>query len=552
MPVAAAGGETSQSVGTPQRMLFNSLEFILLFVPITLLGYFLLGTRGHTRGAVGWVILCSLFFYAYWNPGDHALTDLWRWWPLALICTSVVFNYLVGRQLLQQPSKPLLALGVAANLAAIGYFKYAGFFAFNLERVAGVEIGLGDIVLPLAISFFTFQQIAYLVDSYRGYVRPEGFVNYALFVTFFPQLIAGPIVHHSETIPQFARRENYRPSLDNISLGLSIFVIGLAKKVVLADGIAVYATPVFGAALAGESPTFFEAWGGALAYTFQLYFDFSGYSDMAIGLGLMFNIRLPMNFNSPYKAVNIIDFWRRWHITLSRFLRDYLYIPLGGNRRGGHRRYTNLFITMLLGGLWHGAGWTFVMWGGLHGLYLIINHGWHALRRRLGHDLDRSTFLGRVVARSITFLAVVVGWVYFRAEDMDAAHRILAGMVGLNGFQLPASYVNLPLGGRLQELGFVFMDAPGFHFGGFTQIIFLMALFGIAFLLPNTQEWTGYVAPNATRPRAVEPSLFGRLADLMPRWQPTMVHGSVIGVIFCWCLLAAFAQTPSEFLYFQF
>jgi hypothetical protein len=324
--------------------------------------------------------------------------------------------------------------------------------------------------------------------------------------------------------------------------------------VVLADGIAAYATPVFAAAQAGADPTLFEAWGGALAYTFQLYFDFSGYSDMAIGLGLMFNIRIPINFNSPYKAVNIIDFWRRWHITLSRFLRDYLYIPLGGSRLGPSRRYTNLLITMLLGGLWHGAGWTFIIWGGLHGLYLVINHGWHAFRRRLGHDLSRSTYPGRVAARTVTFLAVVVAWVYFRAEDFDAANRILAGMVGLNGVQLPASYYGLfgPLAPTLETLGWVFQDTDGFHFGGVNQVIFLLALFGITFLLPNTQEWTGYIASKADRVDAVEPSPFRRLAAALPRWRPTLVHGSLLGAVLCWCLLAAFAQTPSEFLYFQF
>ena len=532
-------------------MLFNSLEFILAFVPITLLGFYLLGERGHERAAVVWVVLASLFFYAWWDPGEHQPTDPWRWWPLGLICSSVVLNYLVGQQLLARPSKAGLAAGVAVNLASIGFFKYAGFF---VNDVARLSFDLSYVLLPLAISFFTFQQIAYLVDAYRGAVRGEGFVNYALFVTFFPQLIAGPIVHHSETIPQFARRETYRANLDNLSLGISIFVIGLAKKVVLADGIATYATPVFAAAQAGADPTLFEAWGGALAYTFQLYFDFAGYSDMAIGLGLMFNIRLPINFDSPYKAVNIVDFWRRWHITLSRFLRDYLYIPLGGSRLGPSRRYTNLMITMLLGGLWHGAAWTFVIWGGLHGVYLVINHAWHGLRRRLGHDLSRSTWLGRVAARSITFLAVVVAWVYFRAEDFDAANRILAGMLGLNGVQLPASYHGLlgPLAPTLDALGWVFQDADGFHFHGVNQVIFLLALFGVAFLLPNTQEWTGYIAPNADRAPAAAPSLFGRLAAALPRWRPNLVHGSLLGAVLCWCLLAAFAQTPSEFLYFQF
>jgi alginate O-acetyltransferase complex protein AlgI len=441
--------------------------------------------------------------------------------------------------------------GVALNLTSIGIFKYAGFFA---NSVAQLSVDLSYIVLPLGISFFTFQQIAYLVDAYRGEVRGDGFVNYALFVAFFPQLIAGPIVHHSEVLPQFARRETYRPNLDNLSLGISIFVIGLAKKVVLADGIAVYSTPVFAAAQGGADPTLFEAWSGALAYTFQLYFDFSGYSDMAVGLGLMFNIRLPINFDSPYKAVNVVDFWRRWHITLSRFLRDYLYIPLGGSRRGPERRHVNLMLTMLLGGLWHGAGWTFVIWGGLHGVYLVINHLWHGVRRRLGHDLQQSTWLGRVTARTVTFLAVVVAWVFFRAESFDAAGRVLAGMAGANGVWLPASYFQLfgPLAPLLETLGWRFETVDGFLFGGIAQTSFLLALGMIAFLLPNTQQWVGYVAPGQ-EPRPVgEPTLFERLAAVLPRWRPTLVQGSVLGVMLCYCLLSIFAETPSEFLYFQF
>jgi D-alanyl-lipoteichoic acid acyltransferase DltB (MBOAT superfamily) len=360
-------------------MLFNSLEFILGFLPITLTGFFLLGSRGYQRAAIGWVVLTSLFFYGYWDPGEHRLADPWRWWPLTLICVSTIFNFLVGQRLLAHPSKLLLAFGLAVNVATIGYFKYTLFFAEEIAARFGLALEVGQIVLPLGISFFIFQKIAYLVDAYRGEVRAGGFLSFALFVSFFPQLIAGPIVHHSEVIPQFGQKSTYRPNLDNLSRGIGIFVLGLAKKTVLADTIATYATPVFRAAQAGAEPTLFEAWGGALAYTFQLYFDFAGYSDMAIGLALMFNIRLPINFNSPYKATNIIDFWRRWHITLSRFLRDYLYIPLGGNRHGVARRYGNLMLTMLLGGLWHGAGWTFIVWGGLHGMFLFMNHFWHDL-----------------------------------------------------------------------------------------------------------------------------------------------------------------------------
>jgi alginate O-acetyltransferase complex protein AlgI len=524
-------------------MLFNSLEFILVFLPITLIGFFLLGGRDSPRLAFGWLVATSLFFYGWWNPAY-----------LTLIVLSILFNYCVGQRLLARPSRTVLAIGVGANLASIAYYKYAGFLVANFAQLTGVEVGLGTIVLPLAISFFTFQQVAYLVDAWRGEIRGQGFVNYALFVTFFPQLIAGPIVHHSEVLPQFAKRATFRLDLDNLALGLSIFSIGLFKKVVLADGIAVYASPVFETAQGGYAPTLFEAWGGALAYTLQLYFDFSGYSDMAIGLGRMFNIRLPINFNSPYKAVNIIDFWRRWHITLSRFLRDYLYIPLGGSRLGMPRRHANLMTTMLLGGLWHGAGWTFVIWGGLHGIFLVINHAWHGLRRRLGHDLTRSTWHGRVAARTLTFLVVVIAWVCFRAQSLDAAGRILAGMAGANGVWLPASYLDLfgPLGPILQNAGWRFETLDALLFGGIAQTGWLLALLAITFLMPNTQEWVGYRGSERATGAAGEAPLFARLAAALPRWQPTVVQGSVLGVILCYCLLSIFAETPSEFLYFQF
>ena len=346
-------------------MLFNSYFFICIFLPITLIGFFFLGQRGHHRIAIGWLVGASLFFYGWWNPAY-----------LVLILGSVFFNFSIGVLLGNQEAvlskKGLLVVGIGANLAALGYFKYANFFVNNFNVVIGSSFHLDTIILPLAISFFTFQQISYLADAYKGEIREYNFLHYSLFVTFFPQLIAGPIVHHKEMLPQFLQDGVYRPEYKNVAIGITIFAIGLFKKVCLADGIAQYATPVFQAADAGVLVSFFEAWGGALAYTFQLYFDFSGYSDMAMGLAWMFGIQLPLNFNSPYKANNIIEFWGRWHMTLSRFFRDYLYIPLGGNKRGKIRQLWNLMITMLLAGLWHGAGWTFVLWGALHGIYLVV------------------------------------------------------------------------------------------------------------------------------------------------------------------------------------
>lgn len=348
----------------------------------------------------------------------------------------------------------MLITGVSINLLLLGYFKYANFFVNNINEFFETGFHLENILLPLAISFFTFQQITYLVDSYKGKGKEYGFNNYCLFVTFFPQLIAGPIVHHREIMPQFENRDLYSLKTRNLSIGMTIFMLGLFKKVVLADSMAVPANEVFQAAENGVELTIFEAWVGALAYTFQLYFDFSGYSDMAIGLARMFGIILPINFYSPYKANNIIEFWRRWHITLSRFLRDYLYIPLGGNRKGELRRYSNLMLTMILGGLWHGAAWTFVWWGCLHGFYLCINHLWIRVKAKICDQHLKAAFPARCGGRILTFAAVVIAWALFRAESREGIDTMYAAMFGLNGISLPdylavylqsiAGFISLP------------------------------------------------------------------------------------------------------------
>ena len=440
-------------------MLFNSYEFLIGFLPASLLIYFLLGRRGAGSAAVGFLAAASLFFYGWWNP---------RY--LLLLAGSIVFNFLVGRRLSASPvpargDRAMLWLGVAGNLSLLGTFKYAGFLSANLNAFAGLSLPIPQIILPLGISFFTFTQIAYLVDAWRKEVREYRFLHYALFVTFFPHLLAGPILHHAEVMPQFARRETFHISAENFSVGLSIFAIGLFKKVVLADGCTEFVTPVFAAAHGGLSIGGLAAWGGALAYTFQLYFDFSGYSDMALGLARLFGIVFPANFNSPYKATSIIDFWRRWHMTLSRFLRDYLYIPLGGGRCAPLRRHANLMATMLLGGLWHGAGWTFVAWGALHGGYLIINHGWRSFSARHLAGLPIPAGLARWLARLLTFCVVVVAWVFFRAESLEAALSILQGMAGLNGFARREA-----------------------NWGGGQEIRWLLLMFLVAWGLPNVQQ----------------------------------------------------------------
>ena len=373
-------------------MLFYSFEFMYLFFPLAAVIFFLLGKLRPQNPEMGiiWLVAASLFFYGWWN-----------YIYVALIGISIIFNYFVGLRLRQNQSRLLLILAIAANLFLIGYYKYAGLFADTFGALTGLEINIGEIVLPLAISFYTFQQIAWLVDNHTGQLlsRDRGFFKYSLFVMFFPQLIAGPIVHHSEMMPQFEDRNQRRFQWNNFSIGLVIFVIGLAKKIIIADTAAPIANTVFDAAAGGQVIGFMEAWTGAIAYTVQLYFDFSGYADMAIGLPGVMGVRCGNNSNSPYKATSISDFWRRWHMTLSRFLRDYVYIPLGGSRKGRFRRHTNLLMTMLIGGLWHGASWTFVFWGGLHGFYLVINHLWSPyspIRLPTG------------AARALTFVCIVV------------------------------------------------------------------------------------------------------------------------------------------------
>jgi D-alanyl-lipoteichoic acid acyltransferase DltB (MBOAT superfamily) len=394
-------------------LLFNSYIFIFIFLPLTFFIYFYLNKKHLTQASKAFLVLSSLFFYSWWNI---------IYLPLILI--SLLFNYTLGRELSGSSSgkwsskisaKTLLTLGVVANIALLAYFKYADFFIMNVNRVVGSEVPLLHLALPLAISFYTFQQIAYLVDSYRNETKEYDFLNYAVFVTFFPQLIAGPIVHHAEMMPQFAQLKNKVKNYHNIALGLFIFSMGLFKKVVIADTFAVWATQGFDVA---QSLNMIEAWITSLSYTFQLYFDFSGYTDMAIGAALLFNIKLPINFFSPYKATSIQDFWRRWHITLSRFLKDYIYIPLGGNRKTELRTYTNLFTTFVLGGIWHGAGWTFVFWGILHGLALVV----HRLWKKLGFKMNV------VLAWFITFNFINIAWVFFRAVNFESAIKVLKGM----------------------------------------------------------------------------------------------------------------------------
>lgn len=452
-------------------MLFNSYEFIFVFLPITFFIYFYLNHKRLTVASQGFLVFSSLFFYSWWN-----ITYL------PIILTSMLFNFVIGNSLSKSDSnkrhrfskKSLLVFGIVANVALLGYFKYTDFMIDNLNYWIFVEdMPNLNLALPLAISFFTFQQISYLVDSYRDETKEYDFLNYALFVTFFPQLIAGPIVHHKEMMPQFATIKNKVKNYRNIALGLFIFSIGLFKKVVIADTFAVWATQGFDVA---TTLNLFEAWATSLSYTFQLYFDFSGYTDMAIGAALLFNIKLPINFNSPYKAVNIQDFWRRWHITLSRFLKDYIYIPLGGNRKGEFRTYSNLLATFIIGGIWHGAGWTFVFWGFLHGVALVIHRAWS----RLGFKMW--SWLGWL----ITFNFINIAWVFFRAKEWDDALKVLGGMIGLNGIALPNFLANKLA--VLSKYDVTFESWLGNINGTTWTPIWLLGIFVIILLFKNTMQ----------------------------------------------------------------
>jgi alginate O-acetyltransferase complex protein AlgI len=524
-------------------MLFNSYEFLFLFLPVVFAGFFWLARFGHNVSAL-WLAFASLFFYGWWSPKY-----------VGLLLVSVVINYglayVIGHKHGRAHAKTILVFSIAANLALLGFYKYANFFIDTTNWVSGESFQLIDIVLPLGISFFTFTQIAFLVDVYREKAREYNFIHYLLFVTYFPHLIAGPVLHHGQMMPQFAKKETYRLHLDNVALGMSIFTVGLAKKVLLADSFGAYAEPVFAAAGLGIQPDFIEAWTGALAYTLQLYFDFSAYSDMAIGISMLFGVKLPINFDSPYKAASIIDFWRRWHMTLSQFLRDYLYIPLGGNRNGKVMRHVNLMITMLLGGLWHGANWTFVIWGGLHGLYLVVNHAWRSLfaKRTPTHGISARIYY--LAAMLLTFLCVVVAWIFFRADSFASAILLLKGCFGYGGISLPSKIGALAdsllhLGGRLPAgitFGGVFLNIPGLgSMGGIAPFASLLALgLSIVWLAPNSQQFFNF---------AERVSKDARLFNWTIIWQPKPVVGFFFGCVFC--LAISKLDKVSTFLYYQF
>jgi len=513
-------------------MLFNSFGFLIGFLPVTLVGFYIVQRFFGCEPAIAWLVVASLFFYGFWNQAY-----------LLLILTSIGVNFMVGMSLGKRKNRSLLVFGIAFNLALLGYYKYANFFVNTLNALTPLEVSFGTIVLPLAISFFTFQQIAYLVDAWRGEVREYKFLHYSLFVTFFPQLIAGPIVHHKEIIAQFTKMKCAQMlKSENLSIGITLLLMGLTKKVIFADSLAPYANAVFDATASGGQPQLLEAWAGSLAFSLQLYFDFSGYSDMALGGARLFGITLPMNFDSPYKSTSIVEFWRRWHITLSRFLRDYLYIPLGGNRRGRFGQVRNVMITMLLGGLWHGASWTFVVWGGLHGVFLACNHIWH---QWFGRQNVRKSLLRTFTGWLLTFTAVTFGWVLFRADNFASAIRMFRAMFGMQGVSLPPMLRDTLdfIPGITFDLSSTMITHPSLWFSGAYWIVILLV---VALFAPNSSEVLSSYKPvlgTVQPPRG----LFRWI-----RWKPNVFMAFILAV----CAIVNFGaialSQESEFLYFQF
>ncbi len=519
-------------------MLFNSYAFLFGFLPIALLGY-QIAAHWHRRAVVIWLSVASLAFYAYWRPQY-----------LLLLCGSILFNYTAGALISRRIPNPLsprvlLIAAISVNLATLCFYKYLIPFANFAAAVAHRPSHWENVFLPLGISFFTFTQIAYLVDLEQGEAIQQDLGSYTLFATFFPHLIAGPILHHAEIMPQFQTDRDYRLRLDDVTVGFTWFLLGLAKKVLLADRFALVADPAFGAA---ASVTTFGAWVGILSYALQLYFDFSGYSDMALGLARMFSIDFPLNFSSPYKAGSIIDFWQRWHMTLTRYINTYLYNPLSlavSRRRAGQGKkitrkamatpagFSSMIamptaVSLLLAGLWHGAGLQFLVFGALHGVYLTANHGWRVFqggkpvpffaRTQLLRGL---AFAGRVL---LTFTAVLIAQVFFRAAGVGAALSMLAGAVSLHRHHAPAAAVYVPAWSDL-----------------------LLALVGLAIVwgLPNTQQILLRFKP------ALEVTAADRHeGSLRLFWRPTFLWSAVLGLIFFVALVRM--ENPTSFLYFQF
>ena len=518
-------------------MLFNSIEFLFILLPISILIYYTSYFYISRKASIIVLIICSLVFYSYWNPVY-----------LLLLFFSILFNYSSYKYIIIQKkySFSILIFSILINLLILFYYKYFNFFIHNINIAFDSSFNFEKIILPLAISFFTFQQITFLVDSYNQKVKNVKFIEYCLFVTFFPQLIAGPIVHHGEMIPQFSSEKKINFNIDKIGIGFLIFIIGLFKKTVIADGISKYSNHIFLLADSSSLESFFGSWVGATSYAFQIYFDFSGYSDMAFGIALMFCIVLPINFYSPYKCNNIIDFWKTWHITLSRFLKNYIYIPIGGNKYGEFLKYRNIFVTMLLGGIWHGAAWGFIIWGSIHGTFIIINHLWNHLSNQYQQlKYLKNTIVFGLISHVLTFLLITIAWVFFRAETLDGAVLLVNSMIGINGISLHHSLHSLV---ELFPSIFYTADITIPWFGPTTPLItvpMLIGLFLFVKLFPNTYQYFHFNKNKLDKSSYLN-NIYKKYFSFKPDNKNLIIFALLI------LFMISYYHDSSEFLYWQF
>ena len=512
-------------------MLFSSWNFMVYFLPVTVVIFYLIPSGFQVTRKI-WLIGASLFFYGYWKV---------EYIPLLLL--SIVVNYGLAEAIIRATARARLILvgGVTLNLGLLAYYKYTNFFVSTFGHVFDRDFGHFNIILPLAISFFTFTQISYLVDVYRDRTAHYRFLDYFLFVVLFPHLIAGPIVRHWEIIPQFVNRE-LKANRENFGLGMTLFLFGLVKKF-MADSVALYADAVYNGAVGNLALSTLDAWIGTVAFAVQIYFDFSSYSDMAIGLARMFGVKFPANFDSPYRATSIIVFWERWHRTLTRFLREYVYFSLGGNRRGHLRQIFNIMATMLLSGLWHGAGWTYIIWGGLHGTFLVINHQWRIIMKQMNWTLTH--WLYRGASALLTFLAVALAWTFFRAPSLAVAGTMLTNMLGLHGFSLPDE---LFTHGAIRDhvlapLGFQFVNTDALQIKHYENPLTTIAvLLVFCWALPNTQQLLADYDP-VLEPITRKPWFKLKLGFWL---------GLVLGFLAYLILRNSYVSEPSPFIYFNF
>jgi alginate O-acetyltransferase complex protein AlgI len=543
-------------------VLFNSQTFIFIFLPVTVAGFFVFGRASRTL-ALGWLILASVFFYAWWNPLN-----------VLIMAPSILINFTLARLLLrlnqdekfQAAARLVLILGLVFNVTFLGYFKYINFLREVANDTLGVNFVFTQVILPLGISFITFQKIAFLIDVHGGRVKSFTLRDYLLFVLFFPQLIAGPIVHYREMMPQF-HNVNAGFDKENVAVGLTLFVFGLFEKAFFADNIAPLVTPIYQEAAAGRPISFLLAWMAAFGFTLQIYFDFCGYTDMALGIGRLFGIRLPPNFNSPLRASSIIDYWLRWHMTLTRFLTAYIYNPLSlwlTRRRfakglptlGGRNTTFGAFLTLLvfptvltmaISGIWHGAGYLFLVWGLLHGFYLTVNHTWRLIAPRFWRDRVTYERVMTPIGLGLTLVAVAVSMVFFRSPTMAAATNILQGLVGLHGLSLPVPLFDLLA--KLDWLQGTGITAEVWYAGNFKWLaMWISVLMFIALACPNTLEILAPYEP-ALGIKA-RPTAGGIGGIQVPAWRPSFTWAVVVAVV---AVLGVSRLTgPSEFLYWQF